>query len=69
MAACSAATARFFVTQIIGAVVIWVFAFVATWVVFRVIELAIGLRPTEEEEALGLDVAEHGEPAYSTLIG
>ena len=60
---------EFFGTQIVGAVAIWVFAFVATWVVFRVIEVAIGLRPTEEEEALGLDEAEHGEPAYSTLIG
>ena len=60
---------EFFVTQIIGAVAIWVFAFAATWVVFRVIEAAIGLRPTEEEEALGLDVVEHGEPAYSTLMG
>ena len=27
-------------------------------------EAAIGLRPTPEEEALGLDAAEHGETAY-----
>ena len=55
---------EFFFTQIIGAVAIWVFAFVVTWVIFRVIEQSIGLRPTPEEEALGLDAAEHGETAY-----
>ncbi len=55
---------EFFITQIVGAVAIWVAAFVITWVIFRVIEAVIGLRPTPEEEALGLDEAEHGEPAY-----
>ena len=54
----------FFVSQIIATVVTWVFAYAATWVIFRVIEMAIGLRPTPEEEALGLDAVEHGETAY-----
>ena len=54
----------FFVSQIIATVVTWIFAYAVTWVIFRVIEMAIGLRPTPEEEALGLDAAEHGETAY-----
>ena len=59
----------FFVAQIIGTIVTWVVAFVLTWVIFKVIEAAIGLRPTDEEEALGLDETEHGEVAYLTFAG
>ena len=59
----------FFVSQIIGAVAVSIFAFAATWVIFKAIEMAIGLRPTAEEEALGLDAAEHGEVAYLNLAG
>ncbi len=54
----------FFVSQIISTVATWIFAYAATWIIFRVIEMTIGLRPTPEEEALGLDAAEHGETAY-----
>ena len=54
----------FFVAQVASTVVVWIFAYAVTWVIFRVIEAAIGLRPTPEEEALGLDAAEHGETAY-----
>ena len=59
----------FFVSQIIGAVAVSIFAFAATWVIFKAIEMAIGLRTTAEEEALGLDAAEHGEMAYLNLGG
>ena len=54
----------FFVAQVVSTVVVWIFAYAVTWIIFRVIEAAIGLRPTPEEEALGLDAAEHGETAY-----
>ena len=54
----------FFGAQVASTIVTWIFAFVVTWVIFRVIEATIGLRPTPEEEALGLDAAEHGETAY-----
>ncbi|MCY3945518.1 MAG: ammonium transporter [Anaerolineaceae bacterium] len=54
----------FFLAQVVGTAAMWIFAFVATWIVFKIIEAAIGLRTTPEEEALGLDVSEHGEAAY-----
>ena len=54
----------FFIAQVVSTVAVWVFAYAVTWIIFRVIEAAIGLRPTPEEEALGLDAAEHGETAY-----
>ena len=40
------------------------YAFVVTYILLRVIGLVMPLRATEKEEALGLDVVEHGEEAY-----
>ncbi len=52
------------VTQITGAVIIMIFAFGVTYILARVIDRFIGLRVTETEEYLGLDLTQHGERAY-----
>jgi Amt family ammonium transporter len=52
-------------TQILGTLSYAVFAFVASLVLALVIKSTLGIRVTEEEEEEGLDVAEHGQPAYS----
>ena len=36
----------------------------ATWLIAKFVAKTIGLRPTEEEEAQGLDIADHGEEGY-----
>lgn len=36
-----------------------------TWLIAKVIAATIGLRPTEEAEAQGLDIADHGEEGYN----
>jgi Amt family ammonium transporter len=36
----------------------------ATWLIALFVAKTIGLRPTEEEEAQGLDIADHGEEGY-----
>jgi Amt family ammonium transporter len=46
-----------------------VYAFVATFVLLKVMLLVAPLRATEREEALGLDVIYHGEEAYPTGEG
>jgi Amt family ammonium transporter len=46
-----------------------VYAFVATFLILRVMALFTPLRVTEREEALGLDVVSHGEEAYATGEG
>jgi len=38
---------------------------VVSFVLFKVIDMVIGLRVSEEAEREGLDVAEHGEKAYN----
>ena len=52
------------VSQVIGIAVVCGFAFAFSLVVFGLMKVAIGVRVDEEEEVKGLDVAEHGVPAY-----
>ncbi|MSU28582.1 MAG: ammonium transporter, partial [Pedosphaera sp.] len=41
-----------------------VLAVVATAVIAYIVKALVGLRPTEETETIGLDLAEHGEEGY-----
>ena len=41
-----------------------VWAMVMSFIVFAALKYTIGLRVTEEEEADGLDISEHGQIAY-----
>ena len=52
-------------SQIIGIVTVYAFAFIFSFIVFMAIKAIMGVRVSEEEEEEGLDVAEHGSPAYS----
>ncbi len=45
------------------------YAFVATFLLLKVIMLVMPLRATEREEALGMDIVQHGEEAYVTGEG
>ena len=54
-----------FMSQIIGIVSVYGFAFVFSLIVFGIIKVAMGVRVDAQEEEEGLDVAEHGSPAYS----
>lgn len=54
-----------FVTQLIAVGVVWVYAFVMTVILAKVIDKAIGLRVADEEESVGLDISQHAEKAYS----
>ena len=54
-----------FMTQLIGAVSVSLFAFVFAFAVFGALKAIMGVRVDEEEEVEGLDIAEHGSPAYA----
>jgi Amt family ammonium transporter len=56
--------AQFFI-QLKSSLVVGVFSFVATFVLFKIIQVVIGLRPTVAEETSGLDEVDHGEKAYT----
>lgn len=51
-------------SQLIGVIGVGVFVFVASFIAWYVIKLVIGLRVSEEEETMGLDIGEHGGEAY-----
>jgi Amt family ammonium transporter len=38
---------------------------VATAIIAYALKATIGLRPTEEDEARGLDISDHGEEGYN----
>ncbi|OPX62759.1 MULTISPECIES: ammonium transporter [unclassified Methanoregula] len=50
-----------FIAQVAGAGAAVVYAFVVTYVLAVVIDKTMGLRVTEEEEYVGLDISQHGE--------
>jgi Amt family ammonium transporter len=50
--------------QIVGSVAAIVFVLVCMGIVFKLIDLTIGLRVSREEELRGLDIGEHGMEAY-----
>jgi Amt family ammonium transporter len=55
--------------QALAAIAAPAYAFGATYVLLRLISLAMPLRATEHEEALGMDVIQHGEEAYASGEG
>jgi len=53
-----------FMTQLYGIIAVGIFVSIASGIVWYGLSLTIGLRPTEEEEELGLDKSELGLEAY-----
>ncbi len=54
--------------QLKGVVFTFVYCFVVSWAILGAIKLTVGLRASREEEEQGLDLAEHNERAYNSLI-
>jgi len=50
-----------FTANVIGAVVVTIYAFVVTCIIAIVIDRTMGMRVSEEEEYVGLDLSQHGE--------
>ena len=53
-----------FVGQLVGALTIFVWVFAASFVAWLILKLIMGIRVSEEEEYLGLDIGECGLEAY-----
>lgn len=50
--------------QLVAVVATWVYSGVATYIIFKVLDVIFGARVTQEEEEKGLDWTQHGELAY-----
>ncbi|HOV13838.1 MAG TPA: ammonia channel protein, partial [Spirochaetota bacterium] len=57
---------QFFI-QIIGSLTVAIYSLVLTVIIFKVIDLFIGIRVTEKEEAMGLDITQHNERGYTII--
>jgi Amt family ammonium transporter len=51
--------------QIIGCAIAWALAAVATFVILKICDIAVGVRLDSEDETKGLDLTMHGEEAYN----
>jgi len=51
--------------QVIAVLATWIFAAVGTIVILSILKALMGLRVSEEEELMGLDLSQHNERGYS----
>ena len=50
--------------QLVGVLIAWGMALLGTIVILKITDLVTGFRASEEQEAEGLDISQHGEEAY-----
>jgi ammonium transporter, Amt family len=51
--------------QFIAVVATWIFAIVGTFIILSILKAVMGLRVSEEDEQMGLDLSQHNERSYS----
>ena len=53
--------------QAVAAIVVTLFSMLLTFLIYKVIDVTVGLRVSEDEEAMGLDITQHNERAYTIV--
>ena len=61
-------TTKIIITQLIGIGAAFIWAFGIAFILFKLIDMTIGLRVSEEEEMIGVDIVEHGGHAYNDFV-
>jgi ammonium transporter, Amt family len=56
-----------FMVQLVAVAVTVVYVFVGTLILYKLVDMFISVRVVEEEEAMGLDLTQHNERAYTVL--
>lgn len=56
-----------FLIQLKAVLVTIVYSFIVSWVLLKLVDLVLGLRVSEDEERIGLDLTQHRESAYTIL--
>jgi len=51
--------------QAIAVLATWVFAFVGTFILLKIVDAIMGLRVSQDEEQVGIDLSQHDENAYA----
>jgi Amt family ammonium transporter len=55
------------IVQLIAVAATIVYTFIGTWILFKLVDVFIGVRVGEKDEAMGLDLTQHNERAYTML--
>lgn len=58
-------TSKIMITQLIGIGAAFAWSFGTAFILFKIIDMTIGLRISKEDEMLGVDITEHGAHAYN----
>ena len=53
--------------QLAGVAVTGIYSFIATYIIFKLVDVTLGLRASEDEERIGLDLTQHREAGYTVL--
>jgi len=53
--------------QLLSIIIVPLFAAAVTWVLFKVVDGAIGMRVEKREEIVGLDLTQQSESAYTVI--
>ena len=53
------------ISQIVAVVATLLWSGIGSAILYKIVDLIVGLRVTADEEREGLDVADHGERAYN----
>jgi len=56
-----------FLIQVLAVVVTLAYSFLATMIIYKVVDWVIGMRVAEKDELIGLDLTQHHENAYTLL--
>jgi len=56
-----------FLVQLKATIITIVYSFIVSWVLLKLVDAFIGLRVSEDEERIGLDLTQHRESAYTML--
>jgi ammonium transporter, Amt family len=55
------------VTQLIAVGTTVLYSMVVTFIIYKIVDATLGMRVSEDEEAMGLDITQHREQAYTVL--
>ena len=51
-------------TQFVGVIAAFAFVFPVSFIIFKVIDMTVGLRASDEDQIRGLDISEHAAAGY-----
>ncbi len=55
------------IIQIKAVLVTFIYSGVVTWILFKIVDALVGIRVTQQDESMGLDLTQHREEAYTVL--